>query len=370
MASRILIALRLLLALACAATLLYCLAYPDSIIPRHPALGVEGDGITIDDLRPYLMWLPALALLLVSSGRHASRILFTAMGTVLVAALISWPLLDAHRPELLYSTFSFQSGMLACGLVQFCIFMAGVALLMGFISYFTPAPPEPTHEANLVDAADLAPEKGRTVQEIIANPIRANPQFLFGSPDMALIDRFRCFLGAVRRRRLLQGIITGFFALALIIWIFGYPRPDAEQALQRDLARMYETSPQGNTPYRATDTALHAAYRVMLYAQEHDTLTGLTREQAEKWLQLDKLDAAHRASLRDESPIELSSVDDLHDFRTRFLTITDGKRYAVLFIRTDAEDRIINVAEVQDAGWDAVADENRKYYGNAVRIHY
>lgn len=369
MATRLLTPLRLLLALASAAALLYCLSYPDSIIPRHPARGVEGGSITLDTLRPYLMWLPGLVLLLVSIGRHAGHIILTALGAVLLAALIAWPLLEAHRPELLYRTFSYQSGMLAWGLVQYSIFIIGVALLMGFIRYFTPEPPEPTHEANIVDAADLAPEKGRTVEEIIANPVRPTAHFLFGSPDMALIDRFRCFLSAMRRRTTVKWSIIGLLLLALIIWLFGYPRPDEQQALQRDLALMYQTHSTGGTP-RATNAALHAAYRVMHYAQEHDTLSGLTREQAEHWLQLDKLPAAQRTRLRDESPIELSSVDDLHDFRTRFLTITDGQRYAVLFIRTDAEDRIINVAEVQDAGWDAIADENRKYYGNAVRIHY
>ena len=370
MATRILTALRLLLALVCAAALLYALSYPDSIIPRHPARSAESGSVTLDTLRPYLMWLPGLALLIVSSGRHASRILFTALGSILAVALIAWPLLEAHRPELLYRTFSYQTGMLAWGLMQYSIFIIGAALHKGFIRYFTPQPPEPTHGANMIDADDLAPEKGRTVQEILANPVHAAPRFLFGSPDMALIDRFRCFLGALKRRRALKWSIVCLLLLALITWFFAYPRPDEQQALQRDLALMYQTRPGSNSTCLATNAALHAAYRVMLYAQEHDTLSGLTREQAEAWLQLDKLPADQRRQLRDESPIELSSVDDLHDFRTRFLTITDGKRYAVLFIRTDADDHIINVAEVQDAGWDAIADENRKYYGNAVRVHY
>lgn len=369
MASRLLTTARILLALLCAAALLYCLSYPDSILPRDPAAEARS-GPTLHTLKPYLMWLPGLALLLVSIGKGAARILFATTGTILLLALLAWPLLDAHYPELLHPTFPYQGAMLAGGILQFAIFMIGVALLLALIGHFLPEPPEPTHEANIVDAADLAPEKGRTVQEILANPIHATPHFLFGSPDMALIDRFRCFLGELKRRKLLQATLISLLILALAAWVLGYPRPSEQQALQRDMARMFEIQPGSEHNPRATSAALHAAYRVMLYIQNHDTFTGLTRPQAEQWLKLDTLTPEHRAQLRDETPIPLSSVDDLHDFRTRFLTITDGKRTTVLFIRTNADDTIINVAEVQDAGWDAVADERRRYFNNAVRINY
>ena len=42
---------------------------------------------------------------------------------------------------------------------------------------------------------------------------------------------------------------------------------------------------------------------------------------------------------------------------------TDGRRWAVLYIRTNAEGDKINVAEVQDAGWNAVADDKRRRFG-------
>ena len=63
-------------------------------------------------------------------------------------------------------------------------------------------------------------------------------------------------------------------------------------------------------------------------------------------------------------------MDDTFLSRTRFLTVTDGTRWAVLFIRTNEAGDIINIAEVQDAGWNAIADELRRQYGEDWRGAY
>ena len=86
--------------------------------------------------------------------------------------------------------------------------------------------------------------------------------------------------------------------------------------------------------------------------------------QAEAWLGLDKVPEAQRTWLRDDRPIDIASTDSAYESRTRFLTITDGRRICILYVRPNAKDGTIVLSELQEAGWDAVADETRRLIGN------
>ena len=90
----------------------------------------------------------------------------------------------------------------------------------------------------------------------------------------------------------------------------------------------------------------------------------MTAAEAEQWLGLDQVHPGYRAWLRDERDIELASTNSMYEVRDRFLTVTNGRLICVLYVRTnEAENRII-ISELQDAGWDAVADEQRRRLGN------
>ena len=89
----------------------------------------------------------------------------------------------------------------------------------------------------------------------------------------------------------------------------------------------------------------------------------MTREQAEQWLKMQSVPTAYKMWLRDERDIELPSTNSTYENRTRFLTVTNGRCICVLYIRTSKADDSIVVAELQDAGWDARADEQRRRIG-------
>ena len=101
----------------------------------------------------------------------------------------------------------------------------------------------------------------------------------------------------------------------------------------------------------------------MKYISDHESLAGMQREEAEKWLGIDQITGTYRRWLRDERPIKLASVNSMHENRTRFVTVTNGRQICVLYIRTNDEDNSIIISEIQEAGWDAVADENRRRMG-------
>ena len=156
----------------------------------------------------------------------------------------------------------------------------------------------------------------------------------------------------------------------LLLWFFFYPQPDEQQALRRDLRTMYQHVKQPDGTRHATFPAVHAAYRVMKYISDHEIFAQFDKKKAEQWLGLSNVPEPYRKQLRDESDISIASVDDIFDSRTRFLTITDGTRTCVLYIRTDESGDIINIAEVQDAGWNAKADDIRKRFGTASSRAY
>ena len=133
---------------------------------------------------------------------------------------------------------------------------------------------------------------------------------------------------------------------------------------------MYEHIQLPDGSYRATPRALHAALRVMRYVSDTGVLEGETLPQALNWVQVQRAPAQYRNQLLDDSDLRLASIDDVFESRTRFLTVSDGKRTAALFIRTNKEGDRINVCEAVDAGWNAIADDFRRRFGTDVRARF
>lgn len=353
--------LRYLLATACAALLLISLSYPDAILPPLPPdAAPAGEFSPAALLRDYLYIPPLLLLLIASAGSGFSKRLLSALLTVLLVGFLSWPVLRSLRPELIEPTFSYQSGMLPKGLALLLLITLISLPLCALLHYFSPPPPEPENELNTADMSELAPEKGRTVQEIIANPVIVRPRFLFGDPDMALVERFRCFVRAVARRRALRYAVLGLLAIPALLWFFCYPQPDAASAFERDLELMRDTRSLPDGRLVATTAAVHAGYRVMKQVQDLGLIDGLSPEQARQRLHLDTLPEPYRSQVLDSRPLALASMDAQASNRTRFLTLTDGRRIAVLYLLLNEDGTAINIAEVRDAGWDAAADAERK----------
>ena len=357
---------RFLFCLVGAAALLYALSYPDTLLPPNPILE-DAEEFSLYKLKPVIWVLPILFMELVSGcGPKRNLVWFGALFTVLVVALVGYPVLAAQWPEYVSPTFNYQGGMLATGLAHYVAFL-GVTFIFRkmLLSYmFPPEELQEQMEVGFVSATALDPANARTLKEIAADarPVKHQFQFKPGNARMAL--RWRLIM----RRMLLKSRLANTCAAAgmvtLTLWFLCYPQPTAEEALQRDMSRMFEHRINAKGQPLATKAAVHAAARVMKHISDYESLAGMTREEAEAWLGMDKVPEGYRAWLRDERAIKLASTNSIHENRTRFLTVTNGRQICVLYIRTNEADESIVVSELQDAGWDAEADETRRRISN------
>lgn len=366
------ILLRYLLCLPGAAALLYFFSYPDAILPPNPAME-ELEGVHLYFFKPVLWVLPVLYLELVSCcGPRRNLVWFGALFTVLGLALAAYPVLAAHWPEYVEPTFSYQGGMLSTGLIHYVSFLGiSFAFRMLLLNYmFPPEEFQDQLEIGFVSASVLDPENARTVKEIAAEAKAPGRKFQFKAGDARMALRWKLIMRRMFLRSMAANIGIASGLLLLVLWFFLYPQPTAEEALQRDKARMFEhrVTPQGRP--LATTAAVHAAARVMKHISDYEALGGMTREEAELWLGLNSVPEGYRAWLRDERPIKLPSTNYMYENRTRFLTVTNGRYICVLYIRTNEADQSIMVSELQDAGWDAVADENRRRIGTDWGAYY
>ncbi|HIX20291.1 MAG TPA: hypothetical protein H9862_06805 [Candidatus Akkermansia intestinigallinarum] len=366
---RLLRLLRLLAALAAALALLIVLSYPDDLIPRNPELEAQSE-LSLYKLRSCLFLIPLALLLIICAGKGFTRRLPGTLTTVLIAGFLAWPVLKRLRPELVEPTFAYQPGMLPAGLLSTLITTVACTLLCALLHYFAPPPVEPENDINTVDAADLAPEKGRTVQQIAANPVIVRPRFLFGDPDMALVERFRCFVRELARRRGLRAAVIAALILLGLIWFVAFPQLSEQEAFERDLDLMSRTRLLPDGREVATRAAVHAGYRVMKRAEEQGILRNLTREQAIELLRVNRWPEAYRRQVLDDTPLVLASQRSQASNSTRFLTLTDGRRTAALYLYIGEDGQTINFVDAQDAGWDAVADEKSRNFFRPTVIHY
>lgn len=361
---------RILLVAIGAAAMLLALSYPDSLVPPDPAMDYPHE-LSLYDFRDYLWVAPWLFMEIASAmGPRRNLAWFWGLGIVLAAGIIVWPVAEATAPELVYPTFSYEDGKLAVGMGwMFVLLLISLFSRCVILRFLFPAPQEhEDYDKGHVEATALDPAHARTVAEIAANPSRVNPRFLFGDADKGLIARFCAILQRIQMMRRFRYAIYALLAACLAAWFFLYPQPTPQQALKRDLAKMYEhTSSNGET--RATVPAVHAAYRVMRHIADHESFAGYTRQEAEQWLNLSKVPQGYRNKIRDESDLRLPFSRDEFESRTRFLTISTGAntgegqlasgRTAVLYIRTNAAGDIINISEVQENGWNKKADLSR-----------
>lgn len=367
MIDRLIFALRLVLTTMGAVALLYVLSYPDSLMPPSPHLEYV-TGFKLYDLKPVLFLGPLLMMEFTSGcGSQRNRVWFTALVLVLVAALLAWPVLLAHAPEWVHPMLPFEDGKLAAGLPLYAVILAASYVFRRvLLAYLFREPRSDEEDPAALDPAVLDPAKGKTVQQIAANPMRVAPRFLFGEADHGLIERFYVFMRRLASIRHLKRLLAGLAALAVALWFFFYPQPTEQQALQRDLAAMYGHRELPGGGWCATHRAVHAAYRVMDYVSAHELFAGMTPRQAQRWLQVDRAPAAYRRQLLDSADITLPSVDDMFESRTRFFTVQDGRHIAVLYVRMNENGEKINIAEVQDAGWNAVMDDRRRRFGSDI----
>ena len=213
----------------------------------------------------------------------------------------------------------------------------------------------------------LDPSTARTVREIVANPPVVKPHFLFRPTDSTMIASFVArmqALIAVRRQR--QALLLMLVVLG-VGFFFLYPVlvESPERSQERDLARMYQSTMRA--PYQATAAAVASAYRALKRVASSDVLCGKTREEAEALLGIQSLGAGYRDVIRDESDLPTRSAEDIFDSRTRFLTITDGQRRVILYVRFDASGEKISLAEVEEEGWDPQVDAERRAIGAGWR---
>lgn len=364
--TKLLITLRYILCLLGAAALLYAFSYPDSIMPPNPVY--EDSGVfSLYSLKPVLWVAPVLLMELASVlGPRRNLVWFSALLTVLVVALIAYPLLEAYRPEYVKPTFTYQGNMLSSGLLYYVSF-TGISLALRLVLLTYMFPPEELHdqlEIGFVSSSELNPEGAPTVKEIAAQTKPTVHHFRFGGADNSLVLRFQLMMNRLVLRSKIRTACTFAAILLLALWFTCYPQPNEEEALQRDLTTMLQYRVTANGYPLATTAAVHAAARVMKYISDKESLGGMSFAQAEAWLGLDKIPEPQRTWLRDDHPIEMASTNSMYENRTRFLTITDGHRICVLYVRPDAKDNSIIVSELQEAGWDAVADETRRLIGN------
>lgn len=359
-------ALRYLFCLVLAGAMLALLSYPDEILPPSPMME-DTPGFNLYTLKPYLWLVPVLLMELVSGvGRWRNRVWFSALLTVLVLALAAYPVLQAHRPEYVEPTFSYQGGMLSTGLWYYVAFIVvSLVTRLVFLAYAFPAEDyEESSEVGYVSSSALNPAQARTVKEIMAEGRPAARKFRFEEGDSQLVQRFRLAMKRMMLKDLKANAAVAGGLLLLVAWFFLYPQPNEEEALQRDKRAMFGHRITASGYPMATRAAVHAAVRVIRHISDHESLAGMTREEAEQWLGLDQVPDYYRPWLRDERDIELASTNSMYEVRTRFLTVTNGRLICVLYIRTEETQNRIIISELQDAGWNAVADEQRRRLGN------
>lgn len=364
--TRFLIILRYILCLVGAAALLCAFSYPDTLIPPDPA-AEDTEGISLYTLKPVVWLLPVLYMELVSSmGPHRNRVWFCSLLAVLVVALVAYPLLETYRPEYVTPTFSYQGGMLSTGLIYYISFI-GVSLVLRLVLLTYMFPPEELQEQleiGFVSASVLDPAQARTIKEIAAEGNPHAHKFHFKEADNRMVLRFKLLMRRMMLRSRMTTACIGAGVVLILLWFALFPRPTAEEALQRDLKTMLQYRVTANGYPLATRAAVHAAARVMKHISDYESFAGMRPEDAEAWLKLDMVPEPQRAWMRDNRAIKLDSTDSTYEIRTRFLTITDGTHFCVLYVRTNNADGSIVISEFQEAGWDAVADEARRKLGN------
>ncbi len=339
------------------------LAAPATIMPLHgaPEPDIFDKGGYFDENKLWMLSL--LALYIVSAmGQRKNLVWFSGWFSALLLGVLLWPFLQVWYPEYLWSPVSYLKSGLSWGMVYTGIFVgASMVLRLGLLPFLFPKPLE-AHEGNEVDLDRLDVSSARTVREIAASKGRVRATFLFGDADKGLVARFYATMRSMMLAKLSRLYFISSILAFLGLWFYFYPKlvGTVEHGIARDRERMYQVAGEKDGRQLLTTPALHAAMRVLTPIVKEEKLRGMTLEQAEKYLGLEGLDPNLLAQLRDETPIDTKSAGAVYGGRTRFLTLEDGTRRLILYIRLAADKNTINLAELEEEGWNPRVDERRR----------
>lgn len=404
------IGIRILITGLGAVVLMLLVSYPSVLTAQEPLLTLPG--ISQEFLFEWRNWLWVAPWLLMEiaaiAGPRRNLVWFCGLIGVIALTMVAYPIIQATRPELIHPHFydwvhatslreeldgieeliiainsPYRDKCLEFGfpilwvLLGLSVFVRLV--LLGHLMRMQEMRDE--NEINSVDIADISPdaESARTVKEIAAAPQKVKAEFKFGEADQGLVAKIRSMLQRLQYLRTVKGICWLSAALALVLWFILYPMPNEQQALQRDLKAMYETTTDADGNEIGTTRAVYAALRVMEYVVQNRSLDNISVADAEKWLGLyqDGVSADYRKMIRNEDIQELEFRPDR--LRTgvpyaRFLTITDGRHHAVMMLnlRTNETDpttdapliqpnTIINFPQYFEFGWDHAQDKRRSF---------
>ena len=400
------VGMRTLIVAMGAFAMMYVISYPsDFISPDAPYTIPFFSREFLIEWKNWIWVAPWLMMEFASIiGPKRNFVFFTGLLVVMACTMVVYPILQATQPELIDSTlcdnsirslfmkehdeeiiiFSdgtpYRDKCLSFGFVFLWVLLGLSAfiriILVGYINCLHRE--EMTHEANAVEVEDISPNaaSAKTVREIISTHKKNTPDFKYGEADSTLIAHLKGLFKRIQMMRNVRGLAWLTLVCLLFLWFFLYPQPSTEEALQRDLARMYETQTDAEGNEIATPRAVYAALRVMRHLSDPDNkqLHRMTVAQAEQWLRLDSVSAAYRERIRNEEFDEKARVPErlmsnITPF-ARFLTISDGKHSAVLMLCTDAEkearplpkDATIFYPQCYENGWDDKADRYRAGY--------
>ena len=397
---------RTLIVAAGAFAMMYVISYPSVFV--GPDASIPLPFFSEEFLTEWRNWLwvaPWLMMELASIiGKKRNLVFFSGLLIVMACTMIVYPILQATQPELIDSTlrdrsihglfikehdediiiFSqgtpYRDGCLSFGFIFLWVLLGLSAfiriILIGYINCLHRQ--EETHEANSVEVADISPNAptAKTVREIVSSHKQTKPDFKYGEADFSLITHLKNLFKHIQLMRNMRGLAWLALVCLLFLWFFLYPQPSPQEALQRDLERMYETRTDADGNEIATTRAVYAALRVMrhLSAPENKSLHRMTITKAEDWLQMHRASDAYRARIRDERFDEKARVPERLKGNSvtfaKFLTITDGKHTAAMVLCTDADkdarplpqDAVIFYPQYYENGWDDKADRYRAGY--------
>lgn len=340
----------------------YVAAFPDTILSLHRIAGMPHERILqyVHDL----MWLLPLAVAeaVACMGRERNLVWYTGVFAAWGLTAMALPLLRLHAPEWVIPVHEVEGVKLYAAFLWMSLFLVvSLFFRMGVLRYLFPPYSEVEGEGYYT-GEDLTMSP-RTVQEIAAAPPRRRRYFLFGKTDDARIRSWgRVGQDAVALLRVkAQGVF--FAVLALLIWNVGvYWFADGSRGeRERDLQRMGEMSfsPEAGE-YKASDRAVHAAYRLFHEADRKGNLNGKTKRDAEVYFVLDRWNPTYLKQAMNASANEGA---DIFSIKESWLTVDDGIKKVTLSLYMNHETERINVIEVDEKGWDPRMDDYKNSLG-------
>ncbi len=402
------IGIRMLIVATGAWLLMLVISFPSVLIAKDPLLTLPD--LSQEFLYEWRNWLWVAPWLLMElaaiAGPRRNLTWFGGVLGMMVITMIAYPMIQAARPELIHPHFydwvhatslkeeldgvadliiatnsPYRDKCLEYGFgIMWVLLGLSVFVRIVLLSYFIKANEvREDNEYNTIDAADIAPDadSARTVKEIAADAQKAKPEFKFGEADHGLVAHLRHLLQRMQYLRTVKGICWLSAALAVVLWFIFYPQPDAQQALERDLEAMYETTTDAKGNEIGTTRAVYAALRVMSYAVNNRNLENITVADAEKWLHLERASEGYRTTIRNENINELEYRPERVRSNvpySRFLTISDGRHHAVMVLNLRTNDidpateapaitpnTPINFPQFFEFGWDQAQDLRRSH---------